>query len=83
MNEATRKQWSQETTDLTGISRRILLGRSGRTALSFVIYLIAHPEERFWQALRNWSGYNFVAASNDPVHDIMIHDTFYWEGRSK
>lgn len=23
---------------------------------SFLAYCVEHPEERFWQALRNWSG---------------------------
>jgi hypothetical protein len=30
--------------------------RSGECLRSFVDYCIKHPEERFWQALRNWCG---------------------------
>jgi hypothetical protein len=28
--------------------------------LDFVAYCKAHPELRFWQALRNWSGHSFI-----------------------
>ena len=30
----------------------------------FIKYSEAHPEERFWQALRNWSGSRFIFAGN-------------------
>lgn len=30
--------------------------RSGRTLASFTLYCLQNPEQRFWQALRNWSG---------------------------
>lgn len=40
---------------------------------SFAEYCGNHPEQRFWQALRNWSKRKFIYA------DGM--DTFYWEGR--
>jgi len=46
---------------------------------SFVVYCQEHPEERFWQALRNWSRWSFVAVSNDLVGWT---DTMFWEGRS-
>ena len=47
----------------------------------FVAYCAAHPTERFWQALRNWSGRNFIFAS-DTKPPSALDDTFYWEGRS-
>lgn len=31
----------------------------------FVIYCQNNPSERFWQALRNWSGYGFIYGSNE------------------
>ncbi len=41
---------------------------------SFFAYLKEHPQQRFWQALRNWSGYGFIlAANNREGHNI---DTF-------
>ncbi len=30
----------------------------------FADYCRQHPEERFWQALRNWSGYDHIFAGN-------------------
>ena len=48
---------------------------------SFVAYCQQHPEERFWQALRNWSGHNFIFVSQ--FLKIGVQDTFYWEGKDK
>jgi hypothetical protein len=53
----------------------------------FIQYLKAHPTERLWQALRNWSGYNFILGSThfDPnmfadewmrANKVEIDDTF-------
>ena len=50
------------------------LPRSYITLKSFVNYCREHPEERFWQALRNWSGHQVILADD-------LRDTFYWEGR--
>jgi hypothetical protein len=57
---------------------------------SFVNYCQEHPEERFWQALRNWCGWSFVLVTQKslfsdfpkvkvsiPLKDL--DDTFYWE----
>lgn len=47
---------------------------------SFVQYCEAHSEERFWQALRNWSGKKFIfAGSGEPDNGPDLSDTFYWE----
>ena len=46
---------------------------------SFVVYAQEHPEERFWQALRNWSRWSFIGVSNDLTGWT---DTMFWEGRS-
>lgn len=43
----------------------------------FYNYVIEHPEERFWQAIRNWSGYNFIYGSMQGVQSDGLHDTFY------
>jgi len=34
---------------------------------SFTEYCEKHPEMRFWQALRNWSGYPFVLVAEDMI----------------
>jgi hypothetical protein len=52
--------------------------------LDFGRYIASHPEERFWQALRNWSGYGFIFVSNNMTDDsVGLSDTFYWEGKDK
>lgn len=43
---------------------------------SFVIYCTKHPEQRFWQALRNFSKYPFVGYSTDGE---KFEDLFYEE----
>lgn len=57
--------------------------RSARTKKAFIKYLKEHPEERFWQAVRNFSGFLFVRVKDiDADGDtILDEDTFYWEGR--
>lgn len=41
----------------------------------FAHYCIGHPEERFWQALRNWAGYNFILLSKD-LAGLTAFDSF-------
>ena len=50
---------------------------------SFIKYCKKHPSERFWQALRNWSGMHFIAAVDKPLEDgsLIYEDTFYWSDR--
>ena len=53
----------------------------------FASYCQRHPNERFWQALRNWSEYNFILVANK--HDLDKStfpdevDTFYFEDKNK
>ena len=54
--------------------------RKSAVLRSFIDYCTAHPHERFWQALRNWSCYHFIMAV-DGVEYRQAHDTFYLEGR--
>lgn len=46
---------------------------------SFVVYCKMYPEQRFWQALRNWSGYEKIYGEkyNEKVDDFELIDTFY------
>lgn len=46
---------------------------------SFNRYLKEHPEQRFWQALRNWSGYRDIYARK--INEDDFNDTFYKEGK--
>jgi hypothetical protein len=49
----------------------------------FVHYCVLHPEQRFWQALRNWSGFSFVGVKGIVIDGNEWHDTFYFEGKDK
>jgi hypothetical protein len=44
----------------------------------FVAYVAAHPKLRFWQAVRNFSGYNFILGSTakDADNYSPLEDTF-------
>ena len=53
--------------------------RNSEVLSSFIKYCEKHPEERFWQALRNWSGNAFIWATRERV----VNDTFNWTGRTK
>jgi hypothetical protein len=48
----------------------------------FTAYCLEHPTERFWQALRNWSGQNYIMAAVAKDTRLMeAEDTFYWKRR--
>jgi hypothetical protein len=57
--------------------------RSEETKKAFIKYLEEHPEERFWQAVRNFSGKGYVWVSNRIVDDPNAKDTFYWEAKTR
>jgi len=46
---------------------------------SFTEYCVLHPEQRFWQALRNWAKQDFIFFGNGPKEDPELTDTFYIE----
>ena len=57
--------------------------RNSKTLRSFIRYCIAHPEQRFWQALRNWSGFAFIYGSDFRLESTIggLQDTFYKEDK--
>lgn len=55
--------------------------RSEKTKKDFIKYLEKHPGERFWQAVRNFSGYSFIIASDIFPDNPNQADTFHWEGK--
>ena len=57
--------------------------RNNVVLAGFVRYCEEHPQERFWQALRNWAGVYFIIASRECPVNMSEQDTFYWEGRNK
>jgi hypothetical protein len=44
---------------------------------SFIKHCKEHPDERFWQAIRNWSGYSAIYAEG--ITGLI--DTFSWGRR--
>ena len=45
----------------------------------FVAYCIAHPEERFWQALRNWVRAPYIFIGDHLGSEVQGgKDTFYF-----
>ena len=64
--------------------------RSSETLADFVRYCESNPQMRFWQALRNWSGFRAIVAVNGD-NGLWInpwrlpsgfHDTFPLKGKS-
>lgn len=59
--------------------------RHHETLMDFLNYCHDHPELRFWQALRAWSGYNKILAQDvyqsQGYPSGVDRDTFYWEGK--
>ncbi len=52
----------------------------------FLIYARSHPELRLWQALRNWSGKNFILTADELLGSGKfdgIEDTFYFKEKDK
>lgn len=53
---------------------------------SFTKYCQENPDQRFWQALRNWSKYSFIFGASHSLSELtglskshFIEDTFYKE----
>ena len=45
---------------------------------SFTAYCLSHKDERFWQALRNWSGNSFIYVSEHSINDLIGSDKSYF-----
>lgn len=49
---------------------------------SLIKYFKDHPNERLWQAIRNWSGlYMIYGATGKP--GSYAEDTFFWKKKNK
>lgn len=72
-----------------------VMANHDRTLESFIAYCKAHPEDRFWQALRNWAEQDFVLFGNVPNKKgltstveldgikVYVEDTFNFAGRNQ
>lgn len=70
---------------MTPLDKREPELKSSDLLRSFTSYCLAHPHERFWQALRNWSGFPFIYACHGidhSAHSRDLLDTFYWDTRT-
>lgn len=58
-----------------------IMSKNNKLLSSFSEYCLEHPDERFWQALRNWSKKAFILKANgyklETGEYIQISDTFY------
>ena len=45
---------------------------------SFVKYCKANPNQRFWQALSNWSPFSFVYGSQKQIENKGLVDLYYF-----
>jgi DNA-binding CsgD family transcriptional regulator len=61
-------------------AKRIPANRNAEALASFTRYCREHPQEIFWQALRNWSNYSETIAQRD--EDAKL-DAIYMEYRSR
>lgn len=60
------------------------VNKNKELANNFLRYCAKHPEERFWQALRNWSGSQAICIeTGDDASGKEYWDTFNWEGKDK
>jgi hypothetical protein len=60
------------------------MNNNEKTLSDFIKYCKQHPEQRFWQALRNWVGVGFIFTSSVILpYDNQLQDTFYWKGKNK
>jgi len=57
--------------------------KNQKTLNSFVEYCQQHPELRFWQALRNWSGFSFVWVSFSYQESTDLLDTYFFTEKNK
>ena len=62
----------------------IKMNKNDKVLIDFVKYCKRHPEQRFWQALRNWSGASYIFRGEHLASEIIGgRDTFYFEGKDK
>ena len=61
------------------------MNKNKKTLDDFTAYCEAHPDERFWQALRNWTRQGFILTANDlsVLDHPNVQDTYYWEKRDR
>lgn len=61
--QASRLFLALKELNLIFIQKKMDNAKSQKELLSFIEYCVEHTDERFYQALRNWSGHNFILYS--------------------
>ena len=56
--------------------------RSYQTKETFIAYMLLHPNERFWQSVRNFSGRGFILVC-DELDGGETFDTYHFEEKDK
>ena len=53
--------------------------KNSKKLRKFVLYCLDHPNERFWQALRNWDDSAFIFRQREYQEGMtqQLEDTFY------
>lgn len=78
-------QW--DFTKMSELAKKVLESEKGEwksemrmspVLSDFISYCTAHPELRFWQALRAWSDADFIFYQKSGLNT----DTFYWENKN-
>jgi hypothetical protein len=61
------------------------MNKNKKLLSDFSKYCAKNPNQRFFQALRNWMNVNFILVSNNleiPTFTEDLQDTFYWETKN-
>lgn len=62
--------------------------RNSKLLQEFSEYCNSNTDQRFWQALRNWSGADYIMCCNGDEFDVRtaddmgMKDTYYWENKN-
>jgi hypothetical protein len=59
--------------------------RNSKLLKDFTTYCLSNPDQRFWQALRNWAGVAFIYFSDNFLNtqeNCHTEDTFYLEDKN-
>lgn len=81
MSSILSKQDIQKDTRLANVEQALLMVaadycKDSKKMWSFLRYCAEHPNERFFQAVANWSGYPYIGSADSPSGE-NFHDLFF------
>ena len=68
------KTYMGENLDMEELNDEGVQSNNHKILQDFALYCLEHPEERFWQALRNWAKVGYIYSGDNPN---KLKDTFY------